>query len=102
MKISSKKLLLILLSVVLSPVVLFAYFALLWFWAGDGVFMLISVPIFFAALLFLQILLYKRIPKQRHGIQILSIYCMILATPILTTLVSYALAWLCGIQLTIT
>lgn len=90
----------IILSILFAPLALIEYFVLLWFWAGDGAFMLVSVPVFFLLFLFGQLYFYKRC-KEKRFIQKLLVYSMVFITPILAVFGSYAFAWLCGVEIVI-
>ena len=100
MKQSTKNIVLIILSVILFPIALFEYFLLFWYWAGDGIFMLISVPVFFGAFLLPQLLFCIK-AKEKKILRIFLIYSMVLLTPVLAVCASYLLAWLCGVTVVV-
>lgn len=100
MKQSAKSIILVILSVALCPIALFEYFVLFWYWAGAGIFMLISVPVLFSVFLLPQLFFCIKC-KEKKMLRVFLIYSMVLLTPVLAVSASYLLAWLCGVQVVV-
>ncbi len=91
----------IILHILLIPIVVVEYFVTYWFWGGDGMFMLISMPVFFVIFLIAQQLIRKRLREKRWVQQIMP-YSMVLLTPVLATLACHIAAWICRYEIVIT
>ena len=91
----------ILLAVIGIPAVLFEYLMWFVFWAGDGTFTFIAMPITFAIYLTL-LLVFKKRYKQRFGkFNIAAIIAIIILTPILSGGTVELIAWLFGIPIVV-
>lgn len=95
-----KKTILILLHILLAPIVVIEYMAFLWMWAGDGVFMLVSVPIFFLIFLGIHGILIYRFKNNKLTKAIL-IHSCLLITPLISAGCSLLLADALGMAINI-
>ena len=89
----------IILAIIAIPVVLFEYFVFLWYWSGDGMFTLISVPIVFATIVALHVLFIKLVQKAylKHILTISSVFL----SPVFTMLIVFFIAYIFGINIEI-
>jgi len=88
-------------NVLMIPILLMEYFGLFWWWAGDGLFMLISVPTFFVLFLGAQGFVWKKI-CEKHRVRKRLIYGIAAAaTPMMTVWACYALAWIVRYEIVI-
>lgn len=85
--------------IILTPVALFEYFVLFWFWGGDGTFTFFATPIAFGIYLWLQI----QISKKYESVAAKNIckFSMVLVTPMLAAFTVWCLAKILGIDITI-
>lgn len=97
---TTKLVFLIVLSILLAPIALLEYFSLFWFWCGDGVYMIIAVPVYFIAFFLPQLFLFAR-NKENQILRTVLIYTMIFLTPVLAVCGAYLMAWICGIRINI-
>ena len=124
-----KTFLFILINILLCPLIIFEYILLFWFWAGNGTFLLISIPCFYISYCLAQFLLYVKKRRWAHPpsiqhqlknkppcptdfgaisykvknrnkkiFKILLLYTIIILTPILAVISSFALAAICDIS----
>lgn len=95
-----KRIIIILLYALLAPIVSIEYIAFLWVWSGDGVFMLVTVPIFFLLFLCIHgILIYKF--KNNKLTKAILIHSCFLFTPLISAGCSFLLADALGIAINI-
>lgn len=78
-----RKKLLIIRTILLVPIVSFQYFVLAWFWLGDGSFNLIAVPLTFAVILILHIVLINKYNEKKLVCTFLK-FSVFLINPLLT------------------
>ncbi|MBQ8541785.1 MAG: hypothetical protein IJ435_09995 [Clostridia bacterium] len=89
----------IILAALSIPVLLFEYFVFMWYWSGDGTYMLVMVPLVFAALTALHVFFIKRAKKVslKHA---LTLSCVFL-NPVFTIMIVYLIAFIFGISIEI-
>lgn len=89
----------IILAIASIPVLLFEYFVFMWYWSGDGTYMLVSVPLVFAVLTALHVFFIKRAEKAclKHA---LTLSCVFL-NPVFTVVIVYLIAFIFGVRIEI-
>lgn len=95
-----KRILLIVCHIILAPVVLLEYLILFWFWFGDGLYMLVAVPVLFVVFVLVQEYFRSKFRENRI-VDIALRYGMGLASPVFAVCFAYLLAWICGIQISV-
>ncbi len=94
-----KKAIIFLLHIPLTALVLFEYFAFMWFWSGDGSFAFFGCGISFIIYLTLHIFAWH---KASDKFRKLVLYSAVILTPILSVVTVYlVLAPLFGVQIQI-
>ena len=94
------KLVYLLLWVLKAPSILFEYFALFWFWGGDGVFTFISIPVNYIVYCILQIFILKKY-KENIRVKKVLINSIVFITPVLSVATSYLIAKIFNIEIQI-
>jgi len=97
---TNKKILSVLIWAIKAPIILFEYFAMFWFWGGDGTYMLVAIPVCFIVLFLLHNYLMKKY-NNKSKIKKSLISSRVLLTPILSVLITYLIAKIVGIQVAI-
>ncbi len=87
-------------AIVAIPVVALEYFTLLWFWGGDGLFTLVTIPVCFLIYLATFLLLNRKY-RQKKPKNVWIILAGILLLPIVTVATVWGLAGILGVSIAI-
>ena len=82
------------------PIILFEYFILIWFWGGDGLFTLISVPFIFGIFGIMYMIGIKKNKENKRIAKVLT-NSFVFFTPILSAAITYLIALLFGVEIEI-
>ncbi|MBQ3110713.1 MAG: hypothetical protein IJC69_06190 [Clostridia bacterium] len=89
----------IVLAILSIPILLFEYFVFIWYWSGDGAYMLIMVPLVFAVLTALHVFFIKSV--QKAYLKLILTASSVFLSPVFTILTVFFIAHIFNINIEI-